>query len=103
MFHHSDESKGEIGGADTFPDISYATGKCADGSTFPHLTHLTAFDLCHALMDVFPKLDEFLSVFFIRNITWRFGLFVNVSQNADVTTRRVGRGKIEIGERTFRL
>jgi hypothetical protein len=100
MFHHSDESKGEVGGEDTFPDISYAIGKCADGSTLPHLT---AFDLCHTLMDVFPKLDEFLSVFFIRHITWRFGLFVDISQNTDVTTRRVGLGEIEIGERTFRL
>jgi hypothetical protein len=101
MFHHSDKSEGEIGGADTIPDIFYVIGNFADGSTFPHFT---AFDLCHALMDMFPKLDEFFSVFFIRYIPWRFGLFIDVSQNADVTTRRrVGRGEIEIGERTFQL
>jgi hypothetical protein len=90
VFHDSDKSEGEIGGADTIPDIF-------DGSTFPRLA---TFDLCHTLMDVFPKLDEFFSVFFIRHITW---LFIDVSQDADVTTRRVGRGEIEIGERTFRL
>jgi hypothetical protein len=101
MFHHSDKSEGEIGGADTIPDIFYVLGKIVDGSTLPHFT---AFDLCHALMDVFPKMDEFYSVYFIRNITWRVGLFIDVSQDADVTTRRrVGRGEIEIGERNFRF
>jgi hypothetical protein len=81
IFHDSDKSEGEVGGANTFPNIFDVIGKFADGSTFPALT---AFEFCHTLMDVFPKLDEFISVFFTRHISW---LFIDLSQDTNVTIR----------------